>query len=62
MAVSYGEIAALQNDFDKQCEELGVAWTDDEVRNEAFCEFVTDYEDGEEPEVRLCGYGYEMLN
>ena len=60
MGISYGEIVALKQEFDKQCEEMKIEWVSDEVKQQAFDEFVSDYEDGnEEPKVMFCGYGYE---
>lgn len=59
--ISYGEIAYLQTEFNRQCEKLGVVWDDMEVKQEALNEFIRDYEDGNDnPEVILCGYGYAV--
>lgn len=61
--VSYGEMSALSDEFEKQCEKLGICWTDEDVMGEAFCSFVNDYQNGDDdPQVILCGYGYECLN
>lgn len=61
--ISYGEIAELTNVFDEQCKELGIVWIDEEVEEQAFGQFVSDYENGDEnPQVLLCGYGYESIN
>ena len=62
MDISYGEIAVLGHEFDKQCEELGIEWIDEDVKEECFNDFISQYEDGnDEPEVRLLGYGYEKV-
>lgn len=56
---SYGELVDLEERFDRQCNEMGITWTDDEIRNEAYLDFCSQYEDGNDnPEVNLCGYGY----
>lgn len=57
--ISYGEIAALEEEFNKQCLTKHIDWTDEEVRQEALNQFISDYEDGDEdPQVLLNGYGY----
>lgn len=61
MALSFGEILALQDEFESQCTAMGVVWTDKEVEGEALNQFISDYEDGnEDPKVMLCGYGYKI--
>lgn len=55
---SYGELVWLSEQFDKQCEELGVEWTDEEVKEQAYLDFCGQWISGEDnPEVLLCGYG-----
>ena len=52
--ISYGELAALEVEFDKQCEQQHVQWTDEEVRQEALNTFISDYEEGDdEPQITL---------
>ena len=58
--ISYGEITTLEAEFNKQCVEQKIRWTDDEVRQEALVQFINDYENGDDdPKVTLLGYGYE---
>ena len=60
--ISYGELVALEQEFNKQCIQKQIKWTDDEVRTEALIQFQNDYENGDEdPQVLLLGYGYEPL-
>lgn len=59
--VSYSEIFALESEFDRQCQEKKIVWTDEDVRQEALSQFISDYENGEEPQVLLCGYGYKIM-
>ena len=60
---SYGELSMLSDMFEKQCEELGVEWTDEEVKDECYLDFCGQWICGEDnPEVLLCGYGYEQKN
>lgn len=55
----WSEIAAVTNEFIRQCDELGIEWTDEEVGLEAFGEMLEEYENGNlSPKLRLCGYGY----
>lgn len=59
--ISYGELSELSDLFEGRCEQLGIIWTDLDVRDEAYLDFCSQWEDGiEEPELRLCGYGYEF--
>ena len=61
--ISYGELAALEVEFNKQCEQQHVQWTDEEVRQEALMTFISDYEEGDDdPQITLCGYGYKINN
>jgi hypothetical protein len=58
---SYGELAMLSDMFEQQCGELGVEWTDLEVKDEAYLDFCSQWIYGNDnPEVILCGYGYEQ--
>jgi len=62
--LSYGELVALEQSFNRQCISQHIRWTDDEVRQEALIQFINDYEEGgddTEPQVLLLGYGYEPL-
>ena len=57
--VSYGELAALEVEFNNQCRDKHIEWTDEEVRQEALNQFIIDYQEGDEdPQVLLNGYGY----
>ena len=59
--VSYGELEALELEFKNQCKQMGVKWVNEETRIEALNQFVLDYLEGDDdPEVLLCGYGYEI--
>jgi hypothetical protein len=59
MGTSYEEIALLEQEFDRQCEERGIRWLSEEVRQESLNEFILEYEYGnEKPEVMLLDYGY----
>ena len=61
MGISYGEISALEQEFNRQCESMNIEWVDESVRQEALSQFINDYENGEkEPKVTFCGYGYEQ--
>lgn len=58
---SYGELSMLSDMFEQRCDELGVEWTDLEVKDEAYLDFCGQWISGEDnPEVLLCGYGYEQ--
>lgn len=60
---SYGEMVMLSDMFEKQCIDLGIVWTDMDVKDEAYCDFCLQWEEGDdEPEVLLCGYGYEKIS
>ena len=60
--MSYGELYELQLCFERQCRDNGIKWLNEEVKSEAFNQFCEDYEEsGEEPELMLCGYGYESV-
>jgi hypothetical protein len=61
MGLSYSEIAALENDFNVQCEEKGICWTDNEVMSECLNDFIDQCENGYEPEILLNGYGYTYI-
>lgn len=62
MGTSYGELAVLEQEFDRQCKKLGVRWVNEEVRLECLNDFINQYEEGNnDPEVMLCGYGYEGI-
>lgn len=57
--LSYGEIAALEFEFNNQCKKMGIRWVDEDVKMEALNQFIADYEDGDaDPQVMLLGYGY----
>lgn len=57
--MTFLELAILQEHFDEMCDNIGIVWTDEDVKSEALNQFIVDYEEGiENPEVRLCGYGY----
>lgn len=65
MGISYKEIALLELEFDKQCEERGVEWVSEDVRQESLNDFISQYEEGnDQPEVLLLGYGLatKLLN
>ena len=52
--ISYAELAWLGNEFDKQVEEQGVVFHDDEYREEALMDFVRQYEEGDDnPKLQL---------
>ena len=58
---SYGELAMLTDMFEQQCTDNGVVWTDLEVKVEAYLDFCSQWIEGDDnPEVLLCGYGYEQ--
>ena len=60
-SVSYSQLEALELEFKNQCKERGIKWTEDDVRLEALNQFIIDYAEGDDdPEVLLCGYGYEI--
>lgn len=61
MGISYGELSELEKDFEKQCDELGIEWVDDDVRTECLTDFISQYENGNCPIVMLCGYGYKEV-
>jgi len=59
--ITYGELAVLNNMFDEQCLEKGVNWIDQDVKQEAFSDFCSQYEEGNDKlEVRLLGHGYDI--
>ena len=62
--ISYGEVAELGNQFDKQLLEKGITLCDDEYYTEALLDFIDQYQNGnDKPEVNLhyphrqIGYG-----
>ena len=58
---SYGELVMLSDMFEKQSEEKAINWTDLEVKDEAYQDFCVQWITGEDnPEILLCGYGYEL--
>lgn len=44
--ISYGELVALEVEFNKQVQEQGVTFHDDEYHQEALNDFIQQYQDG----------------
>lgn len=62
MGISYKEIVSLNNEFDRQCDAMGVRWKEWETMEECLSDFISQYENCDlNPKVRLCGYGYEII-
>lgn len=62
--ISYGELVALEQSFNRQCIQQHIKWTDNEACQEALFQFIIDYENSgedKEPKLMLLGYGYEPL-
>lgn len=52
--VSYGELAALDEEFDRQVNERGITFPDEEVEQECLFDFVQQYIDGNDnPEIQV---------
>lgn len=61
--VSYGELVMLEDKFNSQCKKKGIKWVNEETRIEALNQFEMDYMEGNDnPELMLCGYGYENIS
>lgn len=54
--LSYGELCALDCEFEKQCEYAGIEWFDDDVKNECFRDFCLQYQEGNDnPQIYIEG-------
>ena len=53
--VSYGELAALDEEFEKQVKERNIVFPDPEIEEQCHFDFVQQYIDGDDdPQINIC--------
>lgn len=53
--VSYGELVALDEEFERQVKEKNIVFPDPEIEEDCHFDFVQQYIDGDDdPQIRIC--------